>query len=99
MRSGSLMMSLLASKIFRHSFASPYMCLAIFERLSPFWTVYVLDVDAPVGGGIGFARDGAVDELPLSTFEKSGCLSLLESRSMDPMEDASNNGLGRMAGE
>jgi len=28
-------MSLLASKIFGHLLASPYSCLAIFDRLSP----------------------------------------------------------------
>ena len=59
MRSGFLIVSLLASKIFGHLEASPYSCLAILERLSPFWTTYVLKTGAAGAGA------GAVEELPL----------------------------------
>src|SRR5256885_16543783 len=63
MRSGSWMLSRLASKILCQSFSLPYTRLAIFERLSPFTTTYVRDP----------SRDsGAVDELPLSTLPQSG---------------------------
>src|SRR5262245_52366354 len=73
-RSGFLMVSRFASKIRRHSLAFPYSAFAILDRLSPFWTTYVLTA------GVGAAGVGAVEELPLCTFEKSALgLSFLSS--------------------
>src|SRR5436190_13630948 len=57
-------MSRLASKMRRHWSMSPYSRMAISERLSPSFTVYVRPVR--VAG-----RSGAVDEPPLRTLEKS----------------------------
>src|SRR5512132_3387460 len=63
------MRSLLASWIRRHLLASPYSRLAIFERLSPFTTTYVLP-EPLVATGSGAAR--AVDDPPDCTLLKSG---------------------------
>ena len=54
------------SKIARHFLPSPYCCWAIFERLSPFCTVYF------TSRSIGWFGFTGADELPLVTSEKSG---------------------------